>query len=511
MKATAAPYPGDIAPAATGRLSLSARALVALVMAAAFAWQLSQPLNGDVSWLMTASERMLAGQRLYTDILETNPPMSTLLYLPWVWLGQVTGIAAGGIVIAATLALALVVLWLADRILAAAHLLERRDDWWFVGALVLMLLPGQDFAEREHFALLAMVPMLVAFAARQAKVTPPLWARLAAGIGGGLAMAIKPHFALAILVPAVWAAIATRSLRPIFCLETITAGLVLLVFWAMVGVAFPAFFTDLLPLSGIIYAGDRLPWLALFTGRPTWPFWAVVIAVLLLYRRELIRPLPAMLFAGAIGFFVAYLAQGKGFSYHLLPATALATVVFVMAFASRNAGGRGVAAAVPKLVAVVLVALPMMTAPTDAGNATLIELLRPLGPNLKIANITPQLNTTSPLVRQLGATLVNSGPFMWMALGAIRIENTNPPPALMAMARTVEQHERDRLRQDLLRQPPDIVLVGADTFDWLGWAKQDAAIAALLAGYDVAGHAGTGINMVTVLERRGLAPLAQPG
>jgi hypothetical protein len=93
-------------------------------------------------------------------------------------------------------------------------------------------------------------------------------------------------------------------------------------------------------------------------------------------------------------------------------------------------------------------------------------------------------------------------------LGAIRIENTNPQPALMAMARTVEQRERDRLRQDLLRQPPDIVLVGADTFDWLGWAKQDAAIAALLAGYDVAGHVGTGINMVTILERHGLPPLA---
>src|SRR5665213_566993 len=113
MQATTAPHVSDIAPAGTGRLSVTARVLVALVTAAAFAWQLSQPLNGDVSWLMTASERMLAGQRLYTDILETNPPLSTLLYLPWVWLGQVTGIAAEGIVIAATLTLAWVVLWIA--------------------------------------------------------------------------------------------------------------------------------------------------------------------------------------------------------------------------------------------------------------------------------------------------------------------------------------------------------------------------------------------------------------
>ena len=31
-------------------------------------------VNVDVAWLLTVGEKMLDGQRLYVDILETNPP-----------------------------------------------------------------------------------------------------------------------------------------------------------------------------------------------------------------------------------------------------------------------------------------------------------------------------------------------------------------------------------------------------------------------------------------------------
>src|SRR5258708_29647461 len=38
--------------------------------------------NTDVSWLLTVGERVLDGQRLYIDVLETNPPMAVLLFTP---------------------------------------------------------------------------------------------------------------------------------------------------------------------------------------------------------------------------------------------------------------------------------------------------------------------------------------------------------------------------------------------------------------------------------------------
>jgi hypothetical protein len=50
--------------------------------------------NTDVSWLLIAGERMLDGQRLYADILETNPPMSVLVYIPAILIGRAMGLPA---------------------------------------------------------------------------------------------------------------------------------------------------------------------------------------------------------------------------------------------------------------------------------------------------------------------------------------------------------------------------------------------------------------------------------
>jgi len=36
------------------------------------------PANTDVGWLLTVAERVLDGQRLYIDVIETNPAMAVL-------------------------------------------------------------------------------------------------------------------------------------------------------------------------------------------------------------------------------------------------------------------------------------------------------------------------------------------------------------------------------------------------------------------------------------------------
>lgn len=47
----------------------------------------------DTSWLITVNERMLGGERLYVDLLETNPPFSVWLYTMPVWVAQQLGLA----------------------------------------------------------------------------------------------------------------------------------------------------------------------------------------------------------------------------------------------------------------------------------------------------------------------------------------------------------------------------------------------------------------------------------
>src|SRR5438876_4199072 len=66
-------------------------AVVAVFVASVLLRQV-MPFNVDVSWGLIVSERMLDGQRLYVDILETNPPMAVSVYVLGVALARAIGV-----------------------------------------------------------------------------------------------------------------------------------------------------------------------------------------------------------------------------------------------------------------------------------------------------------------------------------------------------------------------------------------------------------------------------------
>ena len=94
-------------------LILAGCALIAALVQSVFV-----PIDGDVSWLITVSEQVLAGKRLYVDIFEVNPPASVWLYVPMVWLAQLTGARPEGVVAATTIAVALLCSLLTLRLAA---------------------------------------------------------------------------------------------------------------------------------------------------------------------------------------------------------------------------------------------------------------------------------------------------------------------------------------------------------------------------------------------------------
>jgi hypothetical protein len=77
---------------------LSPWLVIAALFAVAMASRHVVAANTDVSWLLIAGERMLDGQRLYADILETNPPMSVLVYIPAILIGRALGLPAENVV-----------------------------------------------------------------------------------------------------------------------------------------------------------------------------------------------------------------------------------------------------------------------------------------------------------------------------------------------------------------------------------------------------------------------------
>ena len=93
MNIDAGPVPGYGKAATRVRLiSLLPWLGVAALFVASMAMRHVVAANTDVSWLLIAGERWLDGQRLYSDIVETNPPMAILIYVPGILIARALGI-----------------------------------------------------------------------------------------------------------------------------------------------------------------------------------------------------------------------------------------------------------------------------------------------------------------------------------------------------------------------------------------------------------------------------------
>lgn len=483
---------------------------VALVALATIVFHLSGPLGPDVSWLITVSERILDGGVLYVDILEPNPPMAGYLYMPPVLLARLLGIAPEPLVVAYTVAFGLTTTGFAARMIGAARLMKRADLVWPVTFLLVGAGWGEDFAQREHFAAMAMLPLLAAVAVRATRQKPDALLWIVAGLCGGFVLAIKPHFALAILLPALYGAYRQRSLKAILAPEFFVAGSIFLAFLSMVAVLHPAFFTKIVPIAETVYITDRRDPLLLLRVPVAVIFEAMLVFAVLAYRKRIgLNPLLGALFWSATGFGLAYLLQGRGYTYQLMPAVALLGTFLVLCFTEGTTGkDRLLDNTMTFAAAVLMAAVPMINDVNQwRMREPLIQALAPYGSGLRIANLSPDLTAASPLHRVLGAELVNSPPALLMSLSAIRLKRDGDPRGeWLARIEGVEAAERATLREDVKKRAPDIIVTTRDGYDWLAWAREDAELAVLLDDFEEIDEVMFDGYRLLLLKRKGLVP-----
>ncbi len=487
-------------------------ALVALVAVGTTWFHLSGPLGPDVSWLITVSERILDGGRLYIDILEPNPPMAGYLYMPPVLLARALGMPPEAFVVLWTVGFGLLTTGFAARLVTANRLLKHPELFWPVTLLLFLSAWGEDFAQREHFAAMAGLPLVATLALRAIGSRPRAHVWIVAGLAGGFMLAIKPHFALPILFGVLYVAWRRRSLAPVFAPEMWLAGSLFAAFCVATVLFYPAFLTNILPVATTVYIPDRRPLWLLLAVRAAVYFEVIFLIALVGFRRHITAsPLLGVMFATSIGFLLSYLAQGKGYPYQILPGTALIASFVLLGFSEqRDAARRVVESAIPIAAAIVLAVMPMLDDVAQwRDREPLQNAIRPYGEGLRIANLTPDLTVGSPLHRRLGAELVNAPPALLMSISAWRLRlERHPDPAWLARIDAFEAAERIQLRNDLIARPPDIVVSSVDGFDWLEWAQKDPELKTILAGYEQFDTVKFFDYELVLLKRRGLEPRA---
>lgn len=454
------------------RLHLTSVHLPWFILAASLSQQSLGDLNGDVSWLITVCERLLEGGTAYVDVLETNPPAAWLIYMPAVWVGRVIGVAPEPVVAASIFALGLTVCHLCKRLAP----LEGEERQLFVNAIaaLIIFMPGFSFAEREHVAVMAALPVLCLWSLPADKKIA-LTLRVAAAMLASLTIIIKPHFALVIGLPLLWRAFRLRRWMQLFLLEPLLIATCVLAYVALVILHYPALF-DVLPSLIETYVPIRAPLRDMLTSG--WFLAHLALMALVLWRvtQAALPMLAWQLLWGSIGFQIAYLIQMKGWTNHGLPGVTLAAASgFMLALSPLMRFVRGDDSDVTRrivLMGVMPVGLGLlllfgatMQFSSFEPHVGLRQAIRAAHPSPKIVSLTGALDVGHPVTRAVGGRWVARPHSTWMAIYVrILLYKSAPDPALRQRLEAYMERDISIFAEDVLRAQPDLILVDDDGY-----------------------------------------------
>lgn len=478
------------------------------------------PLKDDVAWLLYVARNWLAGQRLYVDLIEVNPPLIIWLYaLPAAlarWWGVAPKLVASPIFAAMILGSAW---WSASLLRGRAQLFAERVPVFVTLAIIMMVLPGVEFGQREHLMTAALLPFLCVMARWLEGERVPRGLSLAVGLVAGLGCALKPTYGLAFLVPEL---IGWLRGRRVLRTAPMAAAAAALAYAGAVALLCPDFFTRAVPLALALYGGTDMPLPDLVLR--AWPLvlgLAAIFAVWLLSRSRLhardrfVGSLYLVLMAFAAGAAFVYLLQGKDWFYHQLPATTaivLAIVLWVAEITPRPGAMslRMVLSAVFCGVAAVAFAQaniermrPWVQEAVDPELSTetrLVKILKREKARTYIA-FTEWIGLGFPVVNETDVVWTSRFDSMWALRGELwRARRDGRPPAEWPIRRWIAR--------DFVAGCPDIAVV--DTREGINWigvlVASDPAFARAWSNYSEIAR----FNGLRVLKREGPSCQTRP-
>ncbi len=318
---------------------LSARAgllrVLALLPALAFlAVVLAPPMNHDVSAVLNFAERWLAGERLYRDLIDVNPPLIFIITLIPAALADWTPLDGPQSMLVCMLALC-VGLWRMTQALRRGRAEDPIEAATLSAVIPLLLvMAGYDFGQREHLMAICAIP----YALLATRRIEGLYTGRALAIGvtllAAIAFALKPHF---LAVPALVEGFILLKRGPRRALADPLPWLMALawmLYLASIPLLFPDYFGYVVPLVWQYY-----------TDLSMYGVWEVLVSPVLGPATLLLlcaigiafRPrganLPTLLLLTAVGAFLSAWVQHKGWSYHAIPVIMLGCAAIATATA----------------------------------------------------------------------------------------------------------------------------------------------------------------------------------
>lgn len=445
-------------------------------------------LSWDVSWLMHASERLLAGGTYTHDFFELNPPLILYLYVPPVWVHQFTSLSLIMLLRVYIYLIAAFSLYLVYR-----YVPQQKRLMTLTAGVAYLLLPLYEFGQRDHILLMCILPYLALIMHRLAGQSVIAWKASGVGLLAGIGFALKPYYlAVLVLVEMYYGFTSHRRFAGLRA-ETVAMAAFFFCYLFLVMLFHSDYLTTVVPIAVRNYhSGFSLPWFVLIMQTPI--IFSVIVLLFFWVQRHSQGAVGMTLCMALVGCLIAYFIQRTVWYYHMLPAFSIATVlsaVLLTDFVALHCDGKGDKWFVMAL-AVMLYALPVHLLSviyhwgTHYRDATqkLIVFLQQHASHRKVYFFATTGSYAFPAVDYAEAIPVSRYGFMgWIACVLKRHD--------AAVAADITQFTQ-QVVEDITIHQPDLLFVDVEkikphlnglAFDYLAYFKQDAAFATAFKSY----------------------------
>lgn len=291
-------------------------------------------LNSDVASLLYDTELFLSGGTYVKDFFETNPPMIFILYSPIVFLQKMTALNVNSLTYIYIIFIALFSLAfcsvLIDKIIS-------KKDYFLKNAILIVLLfvfliiPINDFGQREHLLLIMAIPYLFMVAARAKHVSIHIVEASFAGLMAGLVFSLKPFFLFPIVFVELYLMVIKKNIWSWIRVDFLILLTVMISYVVYVYLCHPLYFNVMLPMiSQFYFKGTQETWLVFFSEPKVIFSFIVAGCYFLFFKKNDFNELTQVLFLALVGFILAFVVPRSAWGYHVLPAYGIALLLSVI-------------------------------------------------------------------------------------------------------------------------------------------------------------------------------------
>jgi len=506
--------PGRESPhqAGSGGFNFLSGVFVALLLGICILYFYRILIHHDVAYFLVQSQRMAAGDRLYVDIVDFNPPMIHLWALPPVLISEVFGWSIAPLFYL-YVSLALVgSAWLCSPMMTLIYpQLPSTHRIFLIFGILFCLFPLalEHFGQREHLFFAFFLPYLFQSFACSSGRKPPKLLSLVSGILAAIGLCFKPYFVLPFM--AVELFVFSRQRASYTLRRWDLAGLVcvLAVYVGTILIVFPRYL-DCVRLAQSLYAAYDTTVLKSI-AKPQVYWFAPILPVIWIFKAPSVRDRSLYLLLAAVmgAFLLMAVVQKKGWDYQYYPLLAL-EAFFVAVFLVRQLHHWGMfetlRLGIPGVLLLSLCGFALSIAsyllgPAGArsNDSLLKEYLLPAVSECAKGRPMYVLSTSLypgwTMVLHSGARWPYRHASLWF-LPEVYRSRPNRAPGAPVYNEPGSMPDRERLFysqvvEDLIEHPPSLLMIDkgiwkqglAVEFDYEAYFRQDSSFSRLLAGY----------------------------